>query len=509
MARTRLEGVAGLAIIGHFPKRERTVTLELPAVTPEYDFTTGAFWQTPIGQNLGEFAEQNLLKESFPLPATTVSSLLKLTNDKQQQNVVSELVKSKILRYVQPGRTGGHVLTLPQTLICDLVLHTLEQGHSVSETVDIVSRAVEGTFLEDFLNRSVQSIQNVHSGDTFFSKNSHWKKLASQDIPLSGRIFDSSEVGKIDFEKGDFWKTQLGKAIRDLVESQRILEGLPSSLTASRIAMELVSNSQQKTLSSIIVMTQRGLLVHPDREELHKERSPSLAIPHLLISGLILSSLDHGESLASVSVRLENLLKGTSLEPYMRSVNAGEHDDKYPFKTRGNTHLEKKSPWSNLFLPKEDQQTADIVPFDRVDNNEEEPGWVYAGYRPIPGKSLEIDIGVLNKSGRYNAQELAMLRMEFSKHNADTDSINVNRLHGFPSELLNILAFVSAAVNRKLMLYETLLEDFTNYDFKMSLLACEQLMTSCGANSLKDMFKILMEEIEKDPISYWNAEQAR
>ncbi|MDP3998046.1 MAG: hypothetical protein Q8P89_00310, partial [bacterium] len=112
------------------PIIKQEVYSEPPAPSPELDFSTGAFWQTQLGEDVKDFAIAQIEKGArFPRTPGHTSYLLGLRTQNATPRKVADLARMGILADVKAdGRSFD--LELPHAILCGLLFLYLERGYS-------------------------------------------------------------------------------------------------------------------------------------------------------------------------------------------------------------------------------------------------------------------------------------------------------------------------------------------------------------------------------------------
>lgn len=149
----------------------------------EFDFTTGQFWQTPLGKNVKSFSEDFLSRHpQFPKSTGHVATVLSLKYGVASSAPIREFVKSGVLAGVETYRAGqnfGYRFQFPHVLICGLTFLHLEEGYTLLETSKRLPQMLEGTFLQPFLRNLNEDYDqgNLRSGAKYFSDKALWKEF--------------------------------------------------------------------------------------------------------------------------------------------------------------------------------------------------------------------------------------------------------------------------------------------------------------------------------------------
>lgn len=216
------------------PQQRKASTDIKERESAEIDFSSGKFWETPLGRSVREFARGIPLEDrTSSIKTLRVSQLLDLKYSRVSPTFITVLAGSGILAGVERQPSSGYYRLRPEhVLISGLVLLYLEKGYSPETIVERLAELLEGTSLRQFVGFEMKFLQPLRGRD-FFNPSSPWrdfplveargeeaskaivsKKPSRQDRGLSPSRSLSPAEDSGDDERGDYGMTIEGAEAR-------------------------------------------------------------------------------------------------------------------------------------------------------------------------------------------------------------------------------------------------------------------------------------------------------
>ena len=166
------------------PQQRRANTDIKQRGNAEIDFSSGKFWETPLGRSVEEFAREIPLGDRHSsIKTSRAAILLKLRHFHASYYFITALAGSGILAGVERQPTSRHYHLRPEhVLISGLVLLYLEKGYSPETIVEKLPELLEGTSLRQFVGSEMRFLEPLRRRD-FFNQSSPWRDFPLEEVP--------------------------------------------------------------------------------------------------------------------------------------------------------------------------------------------------------------------------------------------------------------------------------------------------------------------------------------
>ncbi|MDO8460912.1 MAG: hypothetical protein Q7S38_00555 [bacterium] len=368
-------------------------------------------------------------------------------------------------------------------------------------------------------------------------------KLAKEALgshPLADQLIDQfnpsglseQDEGSLDLSSGDFWKTPLGKSIKDFAEGEIIEKKIRFPLTTSEIAIIIKLDHRGVVLDQPISnLVRTGILAGVNKQK----NKYSLRLEHLLLCGLALLHLEKGYSLSETEEKLHQLLEGTSIQPFIGKWNGRSHT--------GRVHgvFHEDSPWLQFPLPQKLKQKGERPPWlirktDSFQKKEMEPPSEVIQPKPIEQKieisrkNTQIEEGeeeVDQKEeentdeGEYEKsplEKIPTITTDQLRHLSNLGSKEIQEIledlpntpdtidftRHAPFHIVTVAMFIQAVARRSLSTFDPSLESYNLLALKKALSQCQEFMARHPQfKNLFQLFQGVKQLVEKDIDKYW------
>ncbi len=387
--------------------------------------------------------------------------------------------------------------------------------------------------------KSLESIREAlgsHPLADQFNAPSPSRQEVKQDslLPKPVSLVEVRAKNEIDLSSGEFWEKPFGQAVKDLAISQ-IKDKTFFPLTRSQVAALLLLRDGYEAHKTIYELIKSGVL---KRVEKVKGKYYGIGFEQVLVVGIALLHLERNYSFGEASGQLAQLLKGTSLEPYVGRANItyanlyhhnifAENSPWIQFplepKLLEENQKQERGPW---LLPKTDsfqkkEQASPIVirpkPIEQKIETPKENTQIEKREKEIDEEEEEdtdedeYEKNPLEKIPTITTDQLRHLsNLDNEEIQKIIDSLpttpeNIDFIRHAPLYVAQVTMFIQAVSRRSLSTFDPNLEYCDVFVFKNSLVRSIQFMTRYPQfKNLFQLFQGVKQLVEKDINKYWS-----